>query len=613
MPLAPLEASSSADRSEERNGIGELLLERTSSVPQDRIGSPFHTAEPPMWVYPQIHQEMVSSLGKELHFDRTFTEILVGRGFATKEAIYKHLYSKLPDLHDPFLFPEMPHAVERIFNALKVGEKILIYGDNDVDGMTGTALLAEFLTYLGGKVFFYISNRAALLRQSLVLDALEFALKNECSLLITVDCGITAAEQIEEVLKHHIDVIVTDHHEPTDRIPNCVATLNPKLLRSPYPNRELTGVGVAFKLAHALTEHALQEEWNPGKKIDLKRYLDLVAIGTVADMGALVGENRILVSYGIEQLRKTKRIGLAKLLTICETDIDDSSTAIISSKIAPRLNSLGRIADPKDGVRLLLVRNSLAAEKLAIELNLYNIERQKIEKLMTKDILRSFEQHPEILTRKAVIMASKKWHPGIIAILAMRISKFYNRPCILIALEGQIGKASIRSIPEFPVLNALKELSPLLLSYGGHDSAAGFIIKEHNIPAFTERFCAIVDKNLQERFIHPKLCIDAKVPFTGLSFELMESLTLLEPYGYGNAPPVFSTKAKQLGDPKVVRRQHLKFLLEQDDRVLEGIALGQAFRQKEFAGWEGLLDVAYTPQICNSAIQLIIRDIKRSS
>lgn len=583
------------------------------TLPQDRLGSPFHTAEPPMWVYPNVNQERVTLLGKELHFDRTFTEILASRGYTTKEAILAHLYSKLPDLHDPFLFPEMPHAVERVFQALKKGEKILIYGDNDVDGMTGTALLAEFLTYLGGKVLFYISNRAAILRQSLILDALEFALKNECSLLITVDCGITAAEQIEEVLKHNIDVIVTDHHEPTARIPNCVATLNPKLVSSPYPNRELTGVGVAFKLAHALTEQALQEEWNPGKKIDLKRYLDLVAIGTVADMGALTGENRILVSYGVEQLKKTKRIGLAKLLSICETELDESTSAIISSKIAPRLNSLGRIADPQDGVRLLLVRNALAAEKLAIELNLYNIERQKIEKMMTKDILRSFEQSPEILERKAIILASKKWHPGIIAILAMRISKFYNRPCVLIALEGGIGKASIRSIPEFPVLNALKELSPLLLSYGGHDSAAGFIIKEHSIYEFTERFCAIVDKNLQERYIHPKLCIDAEVPFKSLTMELMESLTLLEPYGYGNPPPVFSTKAKLVGEPKVVRRQHLKFLLEQEDRILEGIALGQAFRCKEFSEAGSLVDVAYTPQMCQSAIQLIIRDIKKAS
>lgn len=585
------------------------LLEK--KTPTEKVGTFFSTAEAPLWIYPSTNQDMLNQLVKELHFDKTFTETLIARGYETKEAIYKHLYSKLPDLYDPFLFPEMPNAVERIMKALKSEERILIYGDNDVDGMTGTALLTEFFTFLGGKVCFYISNRAALLRQSLILDALEFALKNECTLLITVDCGITAAEQIEEMLKHKVDVIITDHHEPTARIPNCVATLNPKLVNSPYPNRELTGVGVAFKLAHAFTEYALQEGWNTGRKIDLKRYLDLVAIGTVADMGALVGENRILVSYGIEQLRKTKRTGLAKLLSLCEMDVDDSTSAIISSKIAPRLNSLGRIADPQDGVRLLLVKNAFAAEKLAIQLNLYNIERQKIEKMMTKDLSRMLQEDERILLRKAIVMSSRKWHPGIIAILAMRLAKFYNRPCILIAIEGQIGKGSIRSIPEFPVLHVLKKLSHLLLSYGGHDSAAGFIIREQNIAAFTEGFCEIVDKTLQEIQIHPKLHIDAQVPFKMLTFELMESFRLLEPYGYGNFAPVFATRVRQASEPKVVKRQHLKFFLEQEDRVLEGIALGQAYRYKEFAEWTGLIDVAYTPNVSEEAIQLIIRDLKQ--
>ena len=584
--------------------------EQSALPTPEKATSFFHTAEAPLWVYPSTDPETISQLAKDLHFDVPFTEALVARGYSTKEAIYKHLYSKLPDLHDPFLFPEMPNAVVRIMKALKSEERILIYGDNDVDGMTGTALLTEFLTFLGGKVLFYISNRAALLRQSLILDALEFALKNECTLLITVDCGITAAEQIEEMLKHNVDVIITDHHEPTTRIPNCVATLNPKLLNSPYPNRELTGVGVAFKLAHAMTEYSLQEGWNSGKKIDLKRYLDLVAIGTVADMGVLVGENRILVNYGIEQLRKTKRIGLAKLLSICEMEIGESTSAIISSKIAPRLNSLGRIANPQDGVRLLLVKNAIAAEKLAGELNLYNIERQKIEKMMTKDIVRLFQQNPDILLKKAIIMASRKWHPGIIAILAMRLSKFYNRPCILIALEGQIGKGSIRSIPDFPVLQGLKKLSPLLLSYGGHDSAAGFIIREQNIAEFTKGFCDIVDTSLQETQIHPKLYIDAVVPFKTLTFELMESLTLLEPYGYGNSPPVFATRTKQSAEPKIIKRQHLKLFLEQDDRILEGIALGQAHRHKELVDWKGLIDVAYTPNVSEESIQLIIRDLQ---
>ena len=560
---------------------------------------------------PTVNTELAEKVSSQFHLHPVLSQILVNRGFTSPETIHSYLYARLPDLFDPFLFAEMPQAVERIARALQNGETILIYGDNDVDGMTGTALLAEFLSFVGGKVLFHISNRTTLLRQSMILDALEFALRHHCTLLITVDCGITAAEQIEEVVKHNIDVIITDHHEPTAKIPLCVATLNPKLVTSVYPNRDLTGVGVAFKLAHAMTEYLMQEEALPAKRIDLKRYLDLVAIGTVADMGALVGENRILVSYGIEQLKKTKRVGLAKLLSICDIDVQNSTTTVIASKIAPRLNSLGRIAEPENGVKLLLVRNALAAEKLAIELNLYNIERQKIERLMTKDVEKTLEENKHILSHKAIILASRKWHPGIIAILAMRLAKHFNKPCVMIALDGQIGKGSLRSIPEFPVIPVLRELSDLLLNYGGHDAAAGLTIREQSIDEFTSRFIEIANARLQEVHVTPKLYLDAEVAFSELTFDFMDSMKLLEPFGHGNQPPVLFTNAMQVQEPKVVGRQHLKLFLEQNDRMLEGIASWQAHRIALLQGWRGLLKVAYTPNVSGSSIHLIIRDFQK--
>jgi len=572
----------------------------------------FVESEPSIWVEPKIDEAMVEKISDEFHLQTVLAKILVNRNIVSQEAIHAYLYGRLPDLHDPFLFAEMPNAVKRVARAIKEGETILVYGDNDVDGMTGIALLTEFLSSVGAKVLFHISNRAALLRQSMILDALEFALRNECTLLITVDCGITAAEQIEEAVRHNIDVIVTDHHEPTDRIPNCVATLNPKLVNCAYPNRELTGVGVAFKLAHALTEHLLQEEDGTlAKKVDLKRYLDLVAIGTVADMGSLDGENRILVSYGIEQLRKTRRVGLAKLLTICGIDIHDVTTAVIAFKIAPRLNSLGRIAEPEKGVRLLLIRNALAAEKLAIELNLYNIERQKIERLMTKEVERMLEANKGLLKKKALVLASKKWHPGIIAILAMRLSKHFNRPCVMIAFDGQVGKGSVRSIPEFPVLPVLKELSDLLINFGGHDAAAGLSIREQNVEEFTEKFIKLADERLQDLHVKPKLLLDAEVPFDEITFELMDGLRLFEPYGHGNTAPILYTEAVQIQDPKIVGRHHLKLFLEQNERTLEGMASGQAHRLASLRGWRGRVRVAYTPQSSGSSIQLIVRDIQK--
>ena len=573
----------------------------------------FVESRPPLWIQPTTDEKTAEEIAKEFHLHPVLAQILVNRRLTIPSAIHSYLYARLPDLLDPFIFSEMPQAVERVAKALRDQETILIYGDNDVDGMTGTALLVEFLTFVGGKALFYISNRTALLRQSMILDALEFALRHHCTLLITVDCGITAAEQIEEVLRHDIDVIITDHHEPTKKIPHCVATLNPKLVNCVYPNRDLTGVGVAFKLAHAVTERLLQEEEGHSKRVDLKRYLDLVAIGTVADMGSLTGENRILVSYGLEQLRKTKRVGLSKLLSICEIDVRDATTSVIASKIAPRLNSLGRIAEPENGVKLLLVRNTLAAEKLAIELNLYNIERQKIERMMTKDVEKTLVEHPEVLENRAIVLSSRKWHPGIIAILAMRLSKHFNRPCVMIASDGQIGKGSVRSIPEFPVLPILKELSDLLLNFGGHDAAAGLTIREQEIGEFTTRFTRIANERLQDTHITPKLFLDAKVDFEQLTFDLMDCLKLLEPYGQGNPCPIFYTEAVQVQDPKVIGRAHLKLFLEHNDRMLEGIASSQAYRLPMLKGWKGPLNVAYTPTVNRSTIHLIVRDFQKKS
>ncbi len=589
----------------------EFLDQPTLAVDSKLQLSLFAETQPPLWIEPSVKPDVAKAIASEFHLHPVLSEILVNRNISSPEAIHAYLYARLPDLLDPFLFAEMPKAVERIAKAIQNEETIVIYGDNDVDGMTGTALLVEFLSFVGGKVLFHISNRTALLRQSMILDALEFALRHHASLLITVDCGITAAEHIEEVVRHNVDVIITDHHEPTKKIPHCVATLNPKLVNCVYPNRDLTGVGVAFKLAHALTEHLLEEDRLHGKRIDLKRYLDLVAIGTVADMGALTGENRILVSYGLEQLRKTKRIGLSKLLSICGIDVHDATTSVIASKIAPRLNSLGRIAEPENGVKILLVRNALAAEKLAIELNLYNIERQKIERMITKDVEKLLHDDSTITENRAIVLASRKWHPGIIAILAMRLSKHFNRPCVMIASDGQIGKGSVRSIPEFPVLPVLKELSDLLLNYGGHDAAAGLTVREQHIKEFASRFIRIANERLQETHILPKLFLDAQVPFDQLTFDLMDSLKLLEPYGQGNPPPILFTEATQVQEPKIFGRQHLKVFLEQNDRMLEGIASGQAYRISQLRGWRGRVSVAYTPQVSGSSIHLIVRDFQK--
>lgn len=567
-----------------------------------------------VWVYPQENPELVEKIVKEFKIHPVVAQVFVSRGFTTLPQIHTFLYARLPDLCDPFLMVEMPQAVQRIAKAMEKGEGILIYGDNDVDGMTGTALLTEFFRYIGANVFFYVSNRGAH-RGSLIVEALEYALKNECKLLITVDCGITAAGEIAKVVENDIDVIITDHHAPTDKIPNCVATLNPKLVNNSYPNLDITGVGVAFKLAHAVTEHLTAEGKLPLKKVDLKRYLDLVALGTISDMGTLQGENRILVSYGLHELAKRKRLGLSKLMSISDVDLNDLSTFTIASKVAPRLNSLGRIDDPQKGVQMLLIRNAVAAEKMALELDLNNIERQKIERAMAADIENKLLNNPEILTRKAIIMHSENWHPGVIAILSTRIAKYYNRPTVIMACDDKFAKGSLRSIPEFPLLPILDQCSDILVNYGGHDFAAGVTLKLEHIEEFKRRFIEAAEAILKDSDVLTKLRLDAKIDFDELTFDFMESLRLLEPYGNGNPQPVLYCDAKQAFPPKVLKKTHLKLYLVQGegDRMLEGIALGKASQSPLLRKKDLVLRIAFTPQINNyqgQSIQLMIRDFQ---
>lgn len=540
-------------------------------------------------------------------------QVLVSRGFSTFEEIFSYLYAKLPNLLSPDLFMDMDKAVDRVIQALVKKETVLIYGDNDVDGITGTTLLVEFLRMLGIHTLYYVPHRTSA-NASIITDAIGFALENKCKLLITVDCGITASKEIEEVIKHNIDVIISDHHEPTDKIPHCVATLNPKLINSTYPNRDLTGVGVAFKLAHALTNHLVSTGKISSSKIDLKRFLDLVALGTIADMGALTEENRILVRYGLRQFAKTKRVGLLKLMGICEVKAQGINTTDIASKIAPRLNSLGRIADPEKGVELMLIHDSVSAAHLAKELDDNNTKRQQIERRDSEDIEAYLAAHPQMLEQKAIVLHSEKWHPGIIPIIAARIAKQYNRPTLIIAVEGGVGKGSIRTIPEFPLLPSLRDNHELLINFGGHDYAAGMMIKEENILKFKKAFIESANQRLNNDDILPKLHLDARVQFEDLTFEFLDSLQLLEPYGMGNPPPILYTDVTQTWPPKIVGKTHLKLYLEQNDRMLEGIGFGLSEHKSKLTKKNLQLQIAFTPHVNvflnKSSIQLLVKDFK---
>lgn len=566
-----------------------------------------------LWVYPKEESSLVDLFVSEFNIHPVTSQVMVSRGYKKKSEVHRFLYAKLPQLHSPDKMLDIEKATKRLHHAITTKEKILIFGDNDVDGMTGTTLLVDFLRTLGVEVLFFIPDRN-LMRDTILLNALEFAKEHGCTLIITVDCGVTAAGEIQELSNAGIDVIITDHHEPTDKIPHCVATLNPKLFNSTYPNRDLTGVGVAFKFAHAMINYLVKKGEVQADLIDLKRYLDLVALGTIADMGALRDENRILVRYGLQQLRKTQRIGLLKLIHVCDVNPEDITTIDIASKVAPRLNSLGRIDDPKKGIELLLVQNVVEAESLAKELDVMNQARQKIERRDSEDIERYIEKNPDILKEKAIILDSDKWHSGIIAIISARIAKQYNRPTIIIAKENGIGKGSIRTIPEFPVLQTLKDNDSLLLNYGGHDYAAGLTIQEDQIDEFRANFIKSARDVLKDQDVSPKLYLDAKVSFKDLTFEFLESLSLLEPYGMENPQVILYTVAKQVLPPKVIGRKHLKLSLENNERFLEGIGFNMVHKKQNLMKKNLQLLIAFTPQVNiylnKSSIQLQIRDFK---
>lgn len=563
------------------------------------------------WIYPENNPVLLEKIVREFHIHPVIAQFFVSRGFNDLDEIHSFLYAKLPQLHPPRLFPDMDKAVKRILSAWEKREKVLVYADNDVDGMSGGALLSEFLRKIGVNVVCYIPNTARL-KKNLSEDAFNYAKSESCSLLITVDCSVGSTKDLSKIDRSHVDLIITDHHEPTKKLPHSIATLNPKLIESTYPNRELTGVGVAFKLAHAVLNALTEKDSIISNPIDLKDFLDLVALGTVADMGALVRENRILVRYGLEVLKRTKRIGLEKLFRICGLDITEVSPIDIALKVAPRLNSLGRIANPQKGVELLLETSEKKAEKLASTLNAYNTQRQKIEKNVTEDVQNLIERSPEILENKALVLHSDKWHSGIIPIIASKISRQYNRPTVIISVEGTLGKGSIRTISEFPLIPILKKYKHLLENFGGHDFAAGLTIKKECIEEFKKGFIQEANETIEEGDIAKKLFLDARMDFQDLTFDFMESLKLLEPFGNENTAPLFYTDVKQYKPPRVVGKTHLKLYLEQKDRTLEGIAFGMAERKKNLLEKEGSFRILFTPHVNTffnkATIQLHVRD-----
>lgn len=519
------------------------------------------------WIIPEpVDDKILDSAVERLNISPTITAILSRRGHTTEEEIHDFLYPAVENLHDPFLMRDMERAVGRIIRAVKNKERILIYGDYDVDGVTGTSLLIRLLKRIGADVCYYIPHRR---REGygLSLEGVKYALKHYVNLIITVDCGSGAAGVIGEALKNEIDVIVTDHHEVRGELPRGVPFLNP--LFDDYPFKYLSGCGVAFKLARGIVRTlGLSEK-------ELFWEFDLVALSTVCDVVPLIGENRIFVKHGMRCIKKSRNRGVRALLDVSGLKGKDITTYHLGFVLGPRVNAQGRLEDASLAVRLFITEDEQEALLIARKLSIENQKRMTIERKIVEEASLLAEK---MKGRYGFVIDCKDWHPGVVGIAASRIAGRFYRPTVLISVVDGIGKGSGRSIPEFNLYDALKECQDMFLSFGGHKFACGITIDPANIERFRESFDDIAKRQLEKQELIPKLQIDATISLEDITPQVVEELSLLAPYGTANPVPVFLSRGLQVvGYPNLIKNQHLKFNLSEKGKLIKAIA----FNNKE--------------------------------
>jgi len=562
------------------------------------------------WKIQKHDREKIVPLSQALKVSPLIAALLISRGFDSEEKAYKFLNPSYDDLHEPLLLKDMQKAVERILKAIEAGEKILIWGDYDVDGTTGTVVLRKALEILGAMTGFHVPNRFTE-GYGLNIAALEKAKERDYKLVITVDCGSTAFEPIAWAQANGMDVIVTDHHLTKDEgLPNAFAVVNPNQPDCEYPDKNLAGVGVAFKLAHAL----LREK---GRENLVKGFLKVVAIGTIADIMKLTGENRAIVKIGLQDLPKAHNFGLKALMEVAECKSEMTSYHI-GFRIAPRINAAGRMDVARHVVELFEAESFEKARELAAVLNSRNLERQKIQREITELALLEYLENggSEKQTHVAVV-AGEGWHRGVIGLAASKITEKLNRPSIVISIEDGIGHGSARSVAGYHLLQGLDSCAELFEQFGGHAAAAGLKIRAENIDQLREsmnRHCAAI---MSDSDFVPELKIDAEVSSATMNLSVVEELKMLEPFGAGNSKPVFATKDLFLvDDPFVMKDKHLKMrLADTKGKTFEAVwwdgvekSKGQTLKPKT------RIELAYTPEANtwqgNTRLQLVVEDLR---
>ncbi len=537
-----------------------------------------------VWEIRERERELARRLAPELGLHPVAVEIMLQRGIRDEAAMHRFLYPDLSHLHDPWLLPDMGRAVERIREAIELEHPIAIYGDYDADGLTGTALLVSYFRELGLNVTYYIPKRLDE-GYGLHKEAIHELAQRGAKLLITVDCGINAQEEVSFAQDLGLDVIITDHHTPEiARLPKAVATLNPKLAGD-YPFADLAGVGVALKLVQAL-----------GGVATAARYLDLAALGTIADVVPLRDENRVIVSFGLEAMRAGERPGIKALLEVAGIEPLKLSSGQVAFNIAPRLNAAGRLNEAEVALQLLLTVDYHLALSLAEKLGVFNAQRQEIEQQIYAEADAMIAQLPSE-ERWCFVLAKADWHPGVIGIVASRLAERYYRPVILLTIEGDEARGSGRSIPGYNLVASLAEHGDLLLTYGGHRAAAGLSLSTAHIPALRAALNAHVQANFTADQLRPHIYLDGELDPSEITLDLVHSLEKLGPYGAGNPEPVFCSKRWHVEKVCPLGKEgiHLKLELNGGGLPWEVLAWrrGQEVAEINQTQW---LDVAYAPR-----------------
>lgn len=535
----------------------------------------------------QYLPDKVHEFAKALNIPDTIGRILFNRGIDTLEKARSFFRPALTELHDPFLLRDMEKSVQRIGKAIKNREKIMVYGDYDVDGITSVSLLYLIFRHMNVSICYYIPDR---LKEGYGLseNGINEAKRQGATLLISVDCGITAAHEIARARSFGIDVIVCDHHEPGPALPDAYAVLDPKNPDCVYPFKELAGVGVTFKLCQALFIHL---------KLDgefLKNYIDYVAIGSAADIVPLINENRIFAHFGLKLMETTTKVGLRALLDYCGLANQKINTGQIVFNIAPRINAVGRMGSADRAVRLLTTEDPQQARTIASILDQENRNRKNIDEETFRQAQVMVEQEFDPDQNPILVLAKKGWHSGVIGIVASRIVEKYFRPTVMISIEDGIGKGSARSIPGFNIYQALKACEDLMLNFGGHKYAAGLSIEEEKISAFRTRLLQVAAERLEPSLLIPKLYIEDEIRFGDIDQHLLMLLEMFAPFGPQNMRPVFASRNLEVvGTPTVVGNNHLRFKVRQDSKVLDAIGFNLGNLMYRIAPGERNLDIAY--------------------